>query len=857
MTAGPASTETTEVADRIAALAIAALPVEEKVRLLTGADAWRTYGARSLGLRPLITSDGPAGVRGITLDDRNPSASLPCPSALGATWDSELVLELAAALGTEARSKGVDILLAPTINLMRTPLGGRGFECFSEDPVLAARIAVAYVRGVQSAGVAATVKHYVGNDSETQRWSYDARIPEHVLRELYLVPFEACVREADTALVMAAYNEVNGSRMTEHAILLRGVLKDEWDFTGVVVSDWDATRSTVPTALAGLDLAMPGPDGPWGEALVRAVREGLVGEDVIDDKVLRLVRVARRLGALGEPSPGGPAPDGPAPDGSAPDGSAPDGSAPDGSASSGPRLADPRLLRRAAAASFVLLRNEQDALPIDPGAISRLALIGPNAVHPVIQGGGSAGVIPGLVSMPAAALGQALGDGVAVTVAPGCQTWTTVPEPAPGSVCDPATGEPGVRLEFRSADGALLAAEHRNSTRCAWWGEGLPPGVGWGESGTISLLTVFRAGTAGPHAIGAGGVGRLTLTVDGAVVADAETPIPADPVETMTRPGEVRGTILLDAGQEATVRLDFRPGAGTAGPLAIRLGIVASPDEETMLKEAVRAAAAADVAVVVVGSAETTESEGFDRDTLALPGRQDELVHRVSAVNARTVVVVNAGMPVLMPWADRAAAVIYAWLPGQAMGEALADVLLGLAEPGGRLPVTIPAAEADCPVLHAVPRDGQLGYDEGLLIGYRGYDAAGTTPQFPFGHGLGYSSWDYESLSADLAGLRPGQDLVLRVTVRNTGPRPGREVVQAYVAGPRPGPDRPVRVLGAFGSAQAAPGQTAEVVLRVPARVFASYDAEAGGWTWPRGAFTIDVGRSSRDLRLSAGALLD
>ena len=330
---GPRRTETTEEGGRIAALS-----VEDKVRLLTGADSWRTHGSGALGLRPMITSDGPAGVRGITLDDRNPSASFPCPSALGATWDSELVLELAAALGAEARSKGVDILLAPTINLMRTPLGGRGFECFSEDPLLAARIAVAYVRGVQSAGVATTVKHYVGNDSETQRWSYDARIAEHVLRELYLVPFEACVREAGTALVMAAYNAVNGSRMTEHAALLRGVLKGEWGFTGVVVSDWDAARSTVPAAMAGLDLAMPGPDGPWGAALVRAVTDGAVAEAVIDDKVLRLVRVARRLGALSGPaagiavSPGwdGAGPGAPAQGSAGPGGAGPGGAGPGG-----------------------------------------------------------------------------------------------------------------------------------------------------------------------------------------------------------------------------------------------------------------------------------------------------------------------------------------------------------------------------------------------------------------------------------------------------------------------------------------------------------------------------------------------
>ena len=386
-----------------------------------------------------------------------------------------------------------------------------------------------------------------------------------------------------------------------------------------------------------------------------------------------------------------------------------------------------------------------------------------------------------------------------------------MPEPPARSLTDPVTGEPGVRLEFRAADGRLLGAEHRNTTVFAWWGDGLPAGIGWGEDGTISLLASYRPETSGPYTVGAAGVGRLTLTVDGTVAATGDTPVPADPVETMTRPGEVTGAVKLTAGQPAQVRLDFLPSARAEGPLAVRLGIVAAPDEEAALDQAVEAAAAAAVAVVVVGSAETTESEGFDRDTLRLPGRQDELVERVCAVNPRTVVVVNAGMPVLMPWASRVAAVLYAWLPGQAMGDALADVLLGRAEPGGRLPVTMPAHEADAPVLHAVPVHSHLDYDEGLLIGYRGYDAAGTSPLFAFGHGLGYTSWAYESLTADQAGLPAGADLSIEVTVRNTGPRTGREVVQAYVAGPAVGPGRPVRVLGAFGTVTAAPGTSAAV----------------------------------------------
>jgi beta-glucosidase len=838
MTSWPAHPEitapdTTDLADLIAELS-----VQEKVLLLTGADAWRTQGADALGLRPMVCSDGPAGVRGILLDERHPSSSLPCPSALGATWDTGLVRELAAALGAEARSKNVDVLLAPTINLMRTPLGGRGFECFSEDPVLTAGLGVAFVRGVQSAGVAATVKHFVGNDSETQRWTYDARIAEQVLRELYLAPFEACVRHAGVALVMAAYNKVNGVPMTEHARLLRDVLKDEWGFDGVVTSDWNAARSTAATALAALDLAMPGPDGPWGPQLARAVADGAVTPEVLDDKVTRLLRLADRVGALSPPGGGPPVVAATARQQAVPDGTA-------------PALVDPSLMRRAAAASLVLLRNERGALPVDRARLGRVAVIGPNAVRPAIHGGGSAVVAPVTVSTPAVALAEALAGQAEVTVAEGCQTWVMVPAPAAGSLRDPDTGEPGLRLEFRAGDGALLAAEHRTSTALTWWDQ-VPPGIGWGEAGKIVLVAGFRPDSGGPHVLGAAGVGHLTLTVDGAVVADGATVVPDDPVEAMARPGELRATVALPAGREAQIRLEYTPAADGEGPLAVRLGIVAAADDDDLLARAVRAAGQADVAVLVVGSAEMTESEGFDRDTLALPGRQDELVRRVAAVNGRTVVVVNAGMPVLMPWASQVAAVIYAWLPGQAMGEALADVLLGRAEPGGRLPVTLPASEADCPVLHAVPRDGLLTYDEGLLIGYRGYDARLSRPQFPFGHGLGYTTWAYESLRATTADLAAGDDLGLTVTVRNTGSRAGREVVQAYLAGPPGDPSRPVRELAAFAIATAGPGEAAEVTLQVPARAFARWDEDCAGWLWPAGQFTVHVGRSSRDLRLTA-----
>jgi beta-glucosidase len=556
-----------------------------------------------------------------------------------------------------------------------------------------------------------------------------------------------------------------------------------------------------------------------------------VTEEMVDDKVARLLGVARRVGALSE--------------------AAATGAAGNGTGQSvPPDLVPAALLHRAVTGSLVLLHNDGAVLPLDAGDVRRVAVIGPNALHPVIQGGGSARVIPAGAPAPVQALREALGGEVTVTAAPGCWTWQSVPEPPRGSVTDPVTGEPGVRLEFTTPGGEVFASEHRAATALAWW-DGLPPGIGWGERGVIRLRAVFRPEAGGPHEFGVAGVGRLTATVNGAVAAQGETRVPADPVETMTRPGEIRGRVTLPGGQDAMVTVEFRPAEACQGPVALRLGITPTADEQTLMAEAVAAAAEADVAVVVVGSAETSESEGYDRDTLALPGRQDDLVRRVAAACPRTVVVVNAGMPVLMPWARDAGAVIYAWLPGQAIGEALADVLLGRAEPGGRLPVTLPAAEADCPVLHARPRDGRLDYAEGLLIGYRGYDAAGIAPLFPFGHGLGYTTWDYESVDGATGTLAPGADAKLRVRVRNTGSRPGREVVQAYVTGAPGDGGRPVRVLGAFGGVTAAAGAAAEVTLRVPARLFAVFDEEAGRWSWPPGEFTVQVGRSSRDLRLS------
>jgi len=801
---------------------VARLTLEQKVHLLTGADSWALHGESAVGLRPLITSDGPAGVRGTRFDPSNPSTSLPCPVAIAATWDVDLVEEIATALGQEARSKGVDVLLAPTMNIIRSPLSGRGFECFSEDPLLTSCIAVAYVRGVQRAGVGATAKHYVANDSETERRSYVARISEGVLREVYLPPFEACVGEAGVFLVMAAYNAVNGPTMTANAILLHDVLKVDWGFTGVVISDWSATTTTVPSALAGLDLVMPGPDGPWGDKLVAAVRNGAVPEAEIDDKVSRIFSLARRLGGF-------------------------NGSM----AASVPQLVDPDVLTRVTSRSFVLLSNRLGLLPLKKANVRSVALIGPNAIEPQTQGGGSVRVLPSVRVNLAESLRRALGSATTVTLHQGCLTSATVPAPSDGTLRDPVSGKPGARLEIRNPGGEVVYDAHIPSSAATWW-DGLPEAV-HAPGSELVMRAVFRPDADGPHVLGAAGAGRMRVTVNGSVLAEARSLFPGEVVEALGRPPELRVPIDLEAGREVDIRLDYRPEKRF---VTLRLGIGPQRDDEDLIEEAARAADDCDIAVVVIGSAEGTESEGYDKDTMVLPGRQDELVRRVAAANPNTVVVVNSGMPVLMPWADQVAAVIQVWFPGQAFGEALAETLLGVAEPTGRLPVTVPRQEADSPVLRAHPDAGDLIYREGLLVGYRGYDRTGTEPHFAFGHGLGYTDWTYESLIPGAESLTAGEDLSCTVTVRNSGKRRGREVVQVYVEGPDDDPRRPLRVLAGFGTVDVEAGAQAEVRLTLPARSFAHFDEATRKWAWRAGTYTLRAGRSSRDLRLSAEVVM-
>ncbi|MEU6786844.1 glycoside hydrolase family 3 C-terminal domain-containing protein [Nonomuraea angiospora] len=837
---------------------VSKLDLEQKARLVTGASVWRTAAEPDIGLRAMVFSDGPAGVRGEGWDERDPSLTLPCPTALAATWDERLVGLLGGLLAGEARRKGVHVLLAPTLNLHRSPLAGRHFECYSEDPVLAGRIGAALIGGIQAGGVAATAKHYVANDSETERLTLDARIDERTLRELYLAPFETAVA-AGVWVVMSAYNAVNSITMSENP-LLANPLKDEWGFDGVVVSDWGAVRSTAAAGRAAQDLAMPGPEGPWGPALAAAVRDGQVPEAAIDDKVRRLLLLAARVGALGLPAddpwppdlPIGPAsgaPDLPiGPACRAPD--LPIGPAcrapglPIGPASGAPEgeRAARLLLRRAVAASAVLLRNEGGLLPLDPARPRRVAVFGPNAVTPRIQGGGSAGVYPRRTVSLLDGIREALPATVEVVHCPGVSHDVRPTPLSTGNARDPRTGEPGLLVRLLDAAGREIHAEYRLTGHVPEPARTVPA-----RAAVVEIRALLRPDVTGPWELGVAGWGRVTLEAGGRVLIDEDVERDTDdPATVHLSPPYRTARLPLEAGRDVELvsrrRLD--PGSGVASALAAD---PPRPEETAGLRAAAGLARSADLAVVVVGTGQDAESEGADRTDLNLPGHQDELVRTVAAANPATVVIVNAGGPVALPWREEVPAVLLSWFPGQEAGHGLADVLFGRAEPGGRLPVTF----AGRSLVSTVPVDGALTYAEGLDIGYRAWLRRAEPPAYWFGHGLGYTTWAYEELSVP-AEAGPGLPVTVRVRVRNMGERPGREVVQVYLARPETSLARPPRWLAGHARAEARPGESVEVDVRLPARAFQHWDAGRAAWHTEPGGFTVLAGRSSADLPLSA-----
>ncbi|MCX4778232.1 beta-glucosidase family protein [Streptomyces sp. NBC_01264] len=814
-----AVTDADQVRNDVVEAALGKLDLDTKARLLAGQDMWSLPAVPEIGLKSLVFSDGPIGVRGVRWTADDPSIALPSPTALAAAWDPELARRAGRLLAQEARRKGVHVLLAPTVNLHRSPLGGRHFECYSEDPYLTGAVGSGYVNGVQDGGVGTTVKHFVGNDAETERFTVDSVIAPRPLRELYLAPFEAIVANAHPWGIMTAYNRVNGVFMSENAHLVNEVLRAEWGFDGANVSDWMAARSTTGDILGGLDVVMPGPVSVYGAPLAEAVRAGEVPESAVDDAVRNVLRLAARVGILeGAPAAVGEVP------------------APvDGQA----------LARELAARGFVLVRNEavageRPALPLDTAPGRTVALIGAAARDARVLGGGSATVFPERIVSPLDGLTEALPEG-ALTFTVGAD---------PSDELTPADKGFELRAICRDASGDVLGSGSLPTGQLQWIGDDLPEGVTYETMASIEVVGTFVPRESGEHAFGTRGLGAFSLAVGGEVRWHGVQQMgsEADPFEAFFGAPNERARLTLTEGEAVEVSLTYQVPDVTALPLKaimfsfLHLGPQRSADE--LIAEAVEAARAADTAVVVVATTERVESEGFDRKDLTLPGRQNDLVRAVAAVNPNTVVVVNAGSPVELPWREEVAAVLLTWFPGQEGGAALADVLLGEAEPGGRLPTTWPAEFADAPVTEVTPVEGCLEYTEGLFIGYRAYEKHGIAPAFPFGHGLGYTDWAYESLEAT--------PTLAKVRVTNTGTRPGRETVQVYLAPVADGVERPASWLAGFASVTAGPGESVDVEIPLPERAFEIWDQPSLSWRRIGGGYEVRASRSHGDTRLTA-----
>ncbi len=795
------------------------LTLEEQVALLAGADFWHTVPIERAGIPAMRVSDGPVGARGTRFGGGPSSMAVPCGTLLAATWDPPLVRRVGELLGREARAKGARVLLAPTVNLHRTPIGGRNFESMSEDPYLTARVAVAYVRGVQSEGVAACIKHFVGNDTEFERNTIDSRIDERTMRELYLVPFEAAVKEAGVLAVMTSYNRINGPWAADSGALVNGVLRDEWGFDGLVMSDWFGLHSTVEGVAAGLDLEMPGPTRHRGEQLVTAVRDGSAAAADVRRAAVNVVRLMDRVGTFDDGAPGAET----------------TRDSPD----------DVALARTAAAHGLVLLRNEsvsgKPVLPLDPSVLRRVAVIGPNAAVGQTMGGGSAHVTPTSIAQPLASLRARLGATVEVAHAAGCNINRRLPE-IEQRLCGPISVD---YFDDPAAldDRAAVAVRTGSGTMRMLW---VKDPVGKSDSNPrfgARLSTTFTPDATGTWGFGIESIAPARLLIDGAVMIDNES-LPKGGSFFGTGKAELTGSVDVDAGRPYLLEVEVRHHPTGQGLGGVNIG-AQPPLGENLLADAADIASKADCSVVIVGTNDDWECEGWDRATMDLPGEQNELIVQVAAASKRTVVVVNAGSPVSMPWLNDVDAVLMVWFPGQQMGEAIADVLLGDVEPQGRLPVTFPARLEDTPAFEHHPgRNGVANYAEGRLIGYRWYATVGRRTLFPFGFGLGYAT-------VGIAAARHAGASAIDVDLVNESDRDGVQVVQVYTA--RAGSverrgDEPALQLVGFTKTPVPAHGARTVTVELDPRAMHTWNVSDHAWVRAEGEFELCIGTSSADI---------
>ncbi|KAI9170857.1 Beta-glucosidase B [Paramyrothecium foliicola] len=795
------------------------LTLEEKVSLLTAADFWRTKSIPDKGIPAIKTTDGPNGARGGIFVGGTKAALFPCGISLAATWNKELLCEVGQHLAEEAKARSANVLLAPTVCMHRHPLGGRNFESFSEDPLLTGKLAAQYVKGLQEKGVAATIKHFVGNEQETHRLTIDSLIRERPLRELYLRPFEIAIREANPWAVMSSYNLVNGVHADQH-------------FHTAVISDWGGTTSTIESLQAGCDVEFPYSPKWRLDKLVAAVEEGKLDVEDIDRAVENVLTLVSRV--KGD----------------------------DMSAELPERENDLEttrtLIRTAGHEGLTLLKNDSDILPLCPKN-TKVAVIGPNANRAIAGGGGSASLNPYYNTIPLESIRRVAEK--EVTFAQGCHIHKWLPVASP--FCTEKAGKPGVNIDWYSGDkfeGEPVVVQRRTNTDLFLWDSAPLQQIGPEWS---AIATTYITPTAsGKHTVSFMSVGPGRLYVRGELVLD---------LWDWTEEGEA----MFDGSIDYLVEVDME--AGKAVELKVEMTNELRPiakqkqfgithkyggcrigfkqeDKVDYVQEAVEAAKQADVAVVIVGVDAEWESEGYDRQTMDLPvdGSQDRLIEAVVKANPRTVVVNQSGSPVHMPWADSVPAIIQGWYQGQEAGNALADVIFGLASPSGKLPATFPQRIEHTPAWHNWPGENlKVLYGEGLYVGYKHYERANIAPLFPFGHGLSYTTFEYGRPEVSSRDLTANGTIKITLAISNTGTRAGSEIVQVYVHDEKSRLPRPEKELVAFEKVFLEPDETRHISIQLDKYAVGYYDDSISSWIAEEGAFKVLIGASSADIRRS------
>ncbi|GJE99911.1 glycoside hydrolase family 3 protein [Phanerochaete sordida] len=771
---------------------LAKLNLSQKVNLLSGFGWWHTTAVPEAGIPAIRMSDGPNGVRGTRFFNGVPSSCFPSSTGVGSSFDIELASDIGKALADECRAKGCHILLGPTVNTQRSPLGGRGFESFSEDPHLNGTIAAAYINGLQSKGVSATIKHFVANDQEFERFSINSEVSERALREIYLKPFQIAIKDADPWALMTAYNRLNGIHCSENKWLLDGILRKEWGYKGLVMSDWTGTYSTVESIQAGMDLEMPGPTVMRGNAVVRAiVAQKLFPED-IDARVRKILEMLQRAYDSGITF------------------DAPEQSLDTAEVRS--------LLRKAAADAIVLLKNEKSILPIGRD-VGKIAVIGPNAKQAVTSGGGSASLLSTYTVSPLEGIAAAAKEiGAEVEFSVGTLSHQYLPPIDPYILHN---GKKGAFFEFWNQsptdDWLSTTPDFSKTVPPAVWSTStnsakcfLADGIDDTKVDEICWLrftTTFTPDEDGDWEVGMNIAGRGNLFIDEKLIID----LSVNPKQGDSFFGlgtvDVRTVMKgLEAGTQhkVEVRLSNQEFIGRGAPFTtrggLRIGAIRQIDPEEGLKQAVDLAKKSDVTILVIGLNNDWESEGYDRENLDLPGLTNRLVTEVLAANPKTIVVNQSGTPVEMPWLSDAHTLLQAFYGGNEVGNGMADVIFGKVNPSGKLALTFPKRLEDNPSYPSFgdkPQvHGNIVYNEGIFVGYRGYEVRKLAPLFPFGYGLSYTTFDYSAL--EVSSVSEDGKFTVSFTVKNTGDVDGREVVQVYIADPESSLPRPVKELKGF-----------------------------------------------------------